>query len=64
MIPDIKGEHYRVTDSQWEFLGKKFGVKGVPSYMLLGKDGAPVHFQVGFMGVEKMKEMIEKELEK
>lgn len=64
MIPDIKGEHYRVTQSQWDFLNKKFGIQGVPSYMVIAKDGTPVHFQVGFMGAEKMKEMITKELDK
>lgn len=64
MIPDIKGEHYRVTAEQWEYWGKKFGINGVPSYMVVAKDGTPVHFQVGFMGVDKMKELIGKELEK
>ena len=64
MIPDIKGEHYRVTQAQWDFLGKKFGIQGVPSYMIIAKDGTPVHFQVGFMGGEKMKEMLNKELAK
>lgn len=63
-IPDIKGEHYRVSDAQWSYLGRKFGVQGVPSYMVIAKDGAPVHFQVGFMGVDKMKELIDKELGK
>lgn len=64
MIPDIKGEHYRVTDGQWSYWEKKFGINGVPSYMILSKDGTPVHFQVGFMGADKMKEMIEEELDK
>lgn len=64
MIPDIKGEHYRVTQAQWDYMGKKFGVQGVPSYMIIARDGTPVHFQVGFMGVEKMKEMLNKELVK
>ena len=50
MIPDI--------------ICKKFGVNGVPSYMIIAKDGTPTHFQVGFMGAEKMKEMLNKELEK
>lgn len=64
MIPDIKGDHYRVTSDQWDYWGKKFGINGVPSYMVLAKDGSPVHFQVGFMGVERMKQMIEEELSK
>lgn len=64
MIPDIKGDHYRVTSDQWDYWGKKFGIQGVPSYMVLAKDGTPVHFQVGFMGVNRMKEMIEEQLKK
>ena len=64
MIPDIKGEHYRVTDKQWEYICNKFGANGVPSYMIIAKDGTPVHFQVGFMGAEKMKEMLNAELNK
>lgn len=64
MITDIKGEHYRVTDAQWSYWAKKFGIQGVPSYMILAKDGTPVHFQVGFMGADKMKEMLNNELDK
>lgn len=64
MIPDIKGEHYRVTAKQWDYWEGKFGIQGVPSYMILSKDGTPVHFQIGFMGADKMKEMIEEELKK
>lgn len=64
MIPDIKGEHYRVTAEQWNYWEGKFGIQGVPSYMILSKDGTPVHFQIGFMGAEKMKEMIQEELKK
>lgn len=63
-IPDIKGEHYRVTEEQWNYWSAKFKIEGVPSYMIIGKDGNPTHFQVGFMGVEKMKELLLKELEK
>ena len=64
MIPDIKGEHYRMTDAQWTYICNKFGVQGVPSYMIISKDGTPTHFQVGFMGADKMKEMLMKELDK
>ena len=64
MIPDIKGEHYRMTDAQWTYICNKFGVQGVPSYMIIAKDGTPTHFQVGFMGADKMKEMLMKELDK
>ena len=46
MIPDIKGEHYRMTDAQWTYICNKFGVQGVPSYMIIAKDGTPTHSQV------------------
>lgn len=64
MIPDIHGEHYRLAEEQWNHLCYKFGVNGVPSYLLVGRDGKPVHFQIAFMGAEKMKEMLLKEVEK
>lgn len=64
MIKDIKGEHYRVTDAQWEYWVKKFGIAGVPSYMIVGKEGVPTHFQTEFMGADKMKEMLLQELDK
>ena len=53
-----------MTDAQWTYICNKFGVQGVPSYMIIAKDGTPTHFQVGFMGAEKMKEMLNKELDK
>lgn len=64
MIPDIHGEHYRVTDAQWGYLSKHFNIRGVPSYLIVDKEGKQVHFQTGFMGAEKMQEMLLKEVEK
>lgn len=58
MIPDIKGEHYRLTQEQWDVVGKQLGVNGVPSYVLVDKEGVIKHFSVGFPGVETMKEWI------
>jgi len=40
-IPDIEGIHYRVNPEQWEQLtGKDFDIDGIPSYVLVGKDGS------------------------
>ena len=58
MIPDIKGEHYRLTQEQWDVVGKQLGVNGVPSYVLVDKEGVIKHFSVGFPGVDVMKEWI------
>lgn len=64
MIPDIKGEHYRVTNEQWQYWTTKFGIHGVPSYMVLAKDGRPCYFKIGFMGVDKMRSLLEEQLNK
>lgn len=56
MIPDIHGEHYRVTDAQWKFLSDNFKIEGVPTYLVVDREGNIKFRQTGFPGVEKMKE--------
>ncbi len=62
MIPDIHGQHYRVTDEQWEFWSKDLKIEGVPTYMIFDKSGKLTHRNTGFMGAEKMKEWIQESL--
>ena len=40
-IPQIKGIHYRLNPEQWEYLTseKQFNIDGIPSYVLVQKDG-------------------------
>lgn len=38
-IPSIKGIHYRVNDTQWDYLTKRFNITGIPSYVLVDKEG-------------------------
>ncbi|MBO8482733.1 MAG: TlpA family protein disulfide reductase [Bacteroidetes bacterium] len=40
MIPDIRGIHYRIGSEQWQYLCEKFGIDGIPSYVLVDKDGS------------------------
>ena len=56
MISDIHGEHYRVTDKQWAYLRKTMGVEGVPTYLVIDREGNIKYKSVGFPGVAKMKE--------
>lgn len=56
MIPDIHGEHYRVTAAQWNFLGKSFDISGVPTYLIIDREGNIKYRQVGFPGVKTIKE--------
>ncbi|MCE5175416.1 MAG: TlpA disulfide reductase family protein [Bacteroidales bacterium] len=64
MIPGIPGEHFRITNDQYNYLSKKFGVKGIPSYMIIDKKGEQVYFNVGFEGVDKITDLLNKELDK
>ncbi|MDL2291673.1 TlpA family protein disulfide reductase [Bacteroides sp. OttesenSCG-928-F21] len=64
MITDIAGEHYRMTSSQFAELKKKFGVRGVPSYLILSKKGEQVYFSVGFEGTNKLTRILNDELNK
>ena len=56
MIPDIHGEHFYLTAEQWEYLGKAFGIDGVPTYLVIDRAGDVKYKSVGFPGVAKMKE--------
>lgn len=56
MIPDIHGEHYRVTDAQWKYLSDSFKIEGVPTYLIIDPEGNIKFKQTGFPGVDKMKE--------
>lgn len=64
MIPDIHGIHYRMSGEQWTTVCNKYKVSGVPSYLIIGKDGKQVHFQTGFMGADGMKKMLLREAAK
>ena len=63
MIPDIHGEHFRVTDKQWAYLGNAMGIEGVPTYFVINRAGDIKYKSVGFPGVAKMKEELVKVLD-
>ena len=63
MIPDIPGEHFRITQSQWDYLSKNLGVSGVPTYIFVDKNGNMVHKAVGFPGADEMKKQLQKALD-
>lgn len=64
MIPDIHGEHYRLSGEQWNYVCDKFKVSTIPAYLIVDKTGKPGHFQRGFMGADKMKTMLLEEVQK
>jgi thiol-disulfide isomerase/thioredoxin len=57
-IPDIHGEHYRVSDRQWSFLCQQFDIRGIPTYMIYNKNGKQIMKQMGFPGNNAFKKAI------
>lgn len=39
MIPDIKGEHFKLTRDEWNVLSARFNISGIPHYVLVDKLG-------------------------
>ncbi len=64
MIPDIYGDHYRMSNDQWAYMYKSVPVEGVPTYLVVDRKGNITYKQTGFPGVEKMKEELMKALGK
>ncbi|MBN2350651.1 MAG: TlpA family protein disulfide reductase, partial [Bacteroidales bacterium] len=60
MIPDIKGEHYRVSDDEWNYLSSKFNIVGIPHYVLVGKNGEVISPNLGHMDNSSLKVRLEK----
>lgn len=60
MVADITGEHYRLTGKQSAALRRRFKITGVPTYIILDRDGKVTYRQTGFPGVDRMRKEIEK----
>ncbi|GGF73760.1 TlpA family protein disulfide reductase [Wenyingzhuangia marina] len=63
-IPDIKGEHYRVTQDEWNYLTDKFNIRGIPHYALVNKKGELVNPKFGHRSNTEIKKILEEELKK
>jgi len=64
MVPDIKGEHYRLTKDEWNIVASEFNIGGVPRYMVVGKDGKIIYSNLAYMGNPVLKNMLMKLVEK
>ena len=66
MIKKIDGDHYRLTEEQWRYLGNNMGMRGIPCYLLLDKNGNVAYSNVttgGYPGNDFIKSEIEKLLQ-
>ena len=48
MIPDIDGEHYYLTQDEWNTISARFKVSGIPHYVLVDKNGKVANEKVYF----------------
>jgi len=64
MIPDMGGEHIRLTKAQFDYLNDKYGIQGIPAYLILNKKGEQVYFRVGFEGPQAIANVLNTELAK
>ena len=62
-IPNIKGEHYRVSKDEWNYLSDKFKITGIPHYVLVNKKGEVVKPKMGHNNNNALKVILEKEIE-
>jgi thiol-disulfide isomerase/thioredoxin len=59
MIPDIKGEHYRVNTDEWNVLATKFNIGGIPHYAIVNKNGGIVNNDINMGNNELKKRLLE-----
>jgi thiol-disulfide isomerase/thioredoxin len=64
MIPDIKGEHYRLSSDEWNILSGKFNVTGIPHIVLVDKNGVVVNPHLMYMENRVLKAELDKLLNK
>lgn len=63
-IPDIKGEHYRLSNDEWNYLSEKFNIRGIPHYTLVNKKGQVVQPEMAHLPNDSLKEVLISEIEK
>lgn len=58
MIPDIPGDHYRLTESQWKAVKGKFGFSSIPTYIIVSSEGKVTYQNSGFPGEDVLMEKL------
>lgn len=57
-IPDIQGEHFRLSGDEWNMLCQEFGITGIPHYALVGKSGEIINPKLGHLNNESLKKLL------
>lgn len=64
MIPGIKGEHFRVSKDEWNFLSQKFNIYGIPHYALVDKTGKIVNTDLMHFENDDLKKLLVEQINK
>ncbi|WEA00583.1 TlpA family protein disulfide reductase [Mucilaginibacter sp. SJ] len=58
MMPGIKGEHYRLPDSQYDYLAKLFKIFSIPHYAIINKRGEIVNDNFQWSQTNQIKQQL------
>ncbi len=64
MIPKIKGEHFRLSQDEWNFLVQKFNIYGIPHYALVDKNGKIVNGDLMHLDYDDLKNLLVEQINK
>jgi thiol-disulfide isomerase/thioredoxin len=60
MIKDINGDHYYLTEDQYNYILNKYESPGIPTYAIYDTKGEQSYKSIGFPGLDTIKNEIEK----
>lgn len=59
-IPDIHGDHFYVTQEQWQTLLDQFKAQGIPAYVVVNANGQIQKSYIGFPGVDEVRDALKR----
>lgn len=62
MIKDIDGDHYYLTNEQFDYLLKHYESQGIPTYAIYDSSGNQTYKEIGFPGLDPIKGAVEQTL--
>jgi thiol-disulfide isomerase/thioredoxin len=62
MLKDIDGDHYYLTNEQYNYILDKYESTGIPTYAIYDENGNQTFKTIGFSGLDIFKEAVEKVL--
>ncbi len=64
MIPNIRGEHFRLSQDEWNYLVQKFNIYGIPHYELVDKTGKIISGDLIRLDYDGLKDLLVEQINK